>query len=53
MMALLGVATVVNAAMGLWIFPNLPVRTLEIVDSLLKIGVGLWMLLLYPTFGMA
>lgn len=53
LMALLGVATVVNAAMGLWIFPNLPVRTLGIVDSLLKIGVGLWMLLLYPTFGMA
>lgn len=53
LMALLGVATVVNAAMGLWIFPKLPVRTLGIVDSLLKIGAGLWMLLLYPTFGMS
>jgi hypothetical protein len=53
LMALLGVATVVNAAMGLWIFTNFPVRTFGIVDSLLKIGVGLLMLLLYPTFGMA
>lgn len=53
LMALLGVATVVNAAMGLWMFPKLPVRTLGIADSLLKIGVGLWMLLLYPTFGLA
>jgi hypothetical protein len=53
LMALLGVATISNAAMGLWIFPKLPVRTLGIMDSLLKIGFGLWMLLLYPTFGIS
>jgi hypothetical protein len=52
LMALLGIVTVANAATGLWLLPNLPVRALGIADSLLKVGIGSWMLLLYPTFGM-
>lgn len=53
LMALLGVVTVVNAAVDLWLLPKFPTRMFGITDSLLKIGVGLWMLLLYPTLGMA
>ena len=33
--------------------PKFPLQIFGVTDCLLKIGFGLWMMLLYPAFGMA
>lgn len=50
LMALLGSITSINAWLGLRVFTTTPLLTFGVIDSFLKIGFGLWMVLLYPRF---
>lgn len=51
LMAVLGILTVGNAWIGLRYLPQLSLRTFGIVDSLLKIAFGIWMVALFPSWG--
>ncbi|WP_031161740.1 DUF6609 family protein [Streptosporangium roseum] len=48
LIAVLGVVTSLNAWIGLKVAPKLPLRLVGGFDALLKIGIGSWMLFLYP-----
>jgi hypothetical protein len=50
LMTLLGIITVINALIGLRIAKSVSITVFGIIDSVLKIAFGLWMLVLYPTF---
>jgi hypothetical protein len=50
LMTFLGIITVINALIGLRIAKSVSTTVLGIIDSILKITFGLWMLVLYPTF---
>lgn len=50
--AALGVLTMINAGVGLRVRAA-PVRAVGLVDGLLKIVFGVWMLALYPAFTLA
>ena len=49
LIAALGVLTMANAALGLGV-RSIPLRAFGIIDALLKLGFGVWMLALYPAF---
>jgi uncharacterized protein DUF6609 len=48
LITVLGLATMVNAAVGLRFAGSVPTRVVGITDAALKLGVGLVMLLAYP-----
>ncbi|MGV9773265.1 DUF6609 family protein [Streptosporangium sp. NPDC003464] len=48
LIAILGVVTSLNAWIGLKVTPRSPLRLVGGIDALLKVGVGSWMLFLYP-----
>jgi hypothetical protein len=49
LIAILGVVTAINAAVGLWL-RQAPLKLFGITDALLKLGVGAVMLLAYPAW---
>ncbi|GAA0424941.1 hypothetical protein Acor_36810 [Acrocarpospora corrugata] len=50
LIAALGVLTAVNAAIGLWAAPKAPITPFFLVDSVMKIAFGVWMLAFYPAY---
>lgn len=48
LMTTLGIASTANALIGQYVVKKVPLRVLGVVDALLKLGFGAWMLLAYP-----
>jgi hypothetical protein len=48
LMALLGLLTMLNAVIGMYSATSVPLQAFGIIDSMLKIGFGVWMLAFYP-----